>query len=188
MTRPLEAFSRRAMKAILVARLEAGKRGADSITLDDLVIGLITEDQDPTSMELNYESPIVKEFLEREPKPLGVLFPLEAWKKRERFFSSDVADDLLAKLKEILPRSSSIPRTNEMHTSPEFQTAIQAAEQLQKEFHQENVHPLHLLASALREPCEGTKMLQEAGITEEKVLQTIRAGGDLETGRSLQTE
>jgi ATP-dependent Clp protease ATP-binding subunit ClpA len=181
-----ETFSRRAMKAILVARLEAGQRGAEYITLDDLVVGLITEDQDPTSMELNYESPNVKEFLERQPKPLGVLFPLEAWKKREQFFPSDVADELLAKLKEILPRSSSIPHTTAMHTSPEFQTAIQAAEQLQKEFHQEKVHPLHLLAAALREPCESTKLLQEAGITEKKVILTIRA--DLENRSSSQAE
>ena len=46
------------------------------------------------------------------------------------------------------------------------------------------VVPLDLLAAALREPCEGTKFLQAAGITEEKVVQAIRPGGDLEHGGS----
>ena len=49
------------------------------------------------------------------------------------------------------------------------------------------VVPLDLLAAALWEPCEATQMLKEAGITEEKVLETIRVGGDLEKGTPPET-
>jgi hypothetical protein len=102
----------------------------------------------------------------------------------------------------ILPRSKSLPPTAEMHTSAAFDRVLDAAKKLPSEFHQSEVHvnvgtadrrigmyqavvPLDLLAAGLHEPCEGTKMLQEAGITEEKVFQTIRAGGDLEKGTAV---
>jgi ATP-dependent Clp protease ATP-binding subunit ClpA len=174
-----ENFSLRAKKVVIVTRLEAGQRGADSIDVNDLVAGLITEDQDMTSLDLNEQDPHVKEFLEKEPKPMGVLFPLAYSKKRERFFPSEVAANLLAKLKEILPLANSIHHTTAMETSPGFETVIRAAKQLQHEFHQRKVHPLHLLAAALREPCEASRMLQAEGITEERVLQLLRSGNDL---------
>jgi Clp amino terminal domain, pathogenicity island component len=175
-----ETLSRRAGRVVLEARLKAGSRGADSIGADDLVVALITEDQDPNSLELNEQHPNVKRYREKEPKPLGVLFPRECWIPREQFFPSEVAARLLAKLHEILPRSSSIPSTSEMHTSLEFDRAFDVAEHLRNEFHQSKVHPLHLLAAVLREPCEATAMLREAGISEEKVLQALARGSVVE--------
>jgi Clp amino terminal domain, pathogenicity island component len=162
----VETFSRRAKRLLLEALLKAQERGADSIHLDDLVAGLIAEDQDPHSLELNEQHPAVKSAREMEPKPLGVLFPRECWIPRHPFFAPEVAAELLAKLKEILPRSSL--RTDGMHTSPQFDRTFEVAEQLRNEFHQKEVQPLHVLAAAMREPCEAAKLLQEAGITEEK--------------------
>jgi hypothetical protein len=88
-----------------------------------------------------------------------------------------------------------------MYTSAAYDRVLDVAAKMPSEFQQSKVQirfgspdrppgmyqavvPLDLLAAALTEQCEASKMLQEAGITEEKVLQTIRAGGDLETGSS----
>jgi len=166
-----ETFSRRAKRLLLEALIKARERGADSIHLDDLVAGLIAEDQNPNSLKLNDQG---RRHLERT-KARAVLLSPACGKTHDPFFTPEVAADLLAKLKEILPRSN--PRTDGMQTSPEFERALDVAEQLRNEFHQGEVQPLHVLAAALREPCEATKMLQAAGITEEKVLQTSRAWG-----------
>ncbi len=175
-----ETLSRRAGRVVLEARLKAGLRGADSIGANDLVIALITEDRDPNSLELNEQHPVVKRYPEQEPRPPAVSFQRTCAIPRDAFFAADVAADLLAKLNEILPRSNSIPTTSEMHTSPEFERAFDAAEGLGNEFRRSKVHPLHLLAAALREPCQASQMLQEAGITEEKVLQALGSESDSE--------
>lgn len=44
--RHLNAFSTQAMQALAAARLKAGQRGAGTIELDDLLLGLIVADQD----------------------------------------------------------------------------------------------------------------------------------------------
>jgi hypothetical protein len=147
-----ETFSRRAIKVVIEACREAGQRGEDSVGVNDLFFGLITEDQDPTSLELNDRDPHVKSFLETKSKPVAVLLPLAYWKKREPFFPAEVAVSLLAKLQQIHPQADRIPHTAEMRMSSEFETAIHAAKQLQHEFqggrcpasagNGESVHPL----------------------------------------------
>jgi Clp amino terminal domain, pathogenicity island component len=178
--RMFQNLSMRATKVVIETIREAQQRGADSVDLNALVAELVTEDQNPDSLDLNYQDPAVKRFMEHEPKPLGVLFPRTAALPHDPFFSPEVAADLSAKLKRILPRST--PRTGELPASPEFERAFDVAEQLRNEFHQGKVQPLHILAAALREPCEATHLLIDAGITEERILQTIRAGGNLEQG------
>jgi len=168
-----ETFSRRTKRLLLEALRKARERGTDSIHLDDLIAGLITEDQDPDSLELNEQHPAVKSAREREPKPLGVLFSRDCWIPRDPFFAPEMAAELLAKLKRILRRSN--PRTDGMLTSPQFDRAFEVAEQLRNDFHQKEVQPLHVLAAAMREPCEAAKLLQEAGITEEKFLRLFEA-------------
>jgi ATP-dependent Clp protease ATP-binding subunit ClpA len=175
-----ETFSERARRVIFVARLEAGQRGAGFIGVNDLVIGLIAEDQDPNSKDLNEQDPKVKKTMESLPA-FGVrLFPPSYALDREPFFSPEVATVPLAKIKGILPRADSIPHNAEMRTSSEFETAIQAAKQLQHEFRGGKVQPLHLLAAALREPCEATATVREAGVTEEKVRRALEAASELD--------
>ena len=169
----LENFSKRVGRAIFQARLEAGQRGAASIDVNSLVIGLIIEDQDPKSLELNDQHPDVKRLRQMEPRPMAVLFARECAIPREPFFLPEVAANLLAKLNVFLPRSNGIPPNVEMHTSPEFERALEAAEHIRETFHHTSVQPLHLLAAIFGEPCEATRMLQEAGITEEKVRQIL---------------
>ena len=105
-----------------------------------------------------------------------MLFPRECAIPRQPFLPLEIANDLLTKLKERLPKSGSIPHTAGIPTSPELERVFDVAEQLRREFHQSEVQPLHVLAAALREVSEAADMLQEAGITEEKVLQDLRSG------------
>lgn len=182
----LHNFSERARKVTLVSLLEAQQRGADTIDVNDLILALVIEDQDWDAVDLFRAAP-----------PGGV--PLVT--AHEPFLPPKIAVDILVKMNAILPRSTSLPPTTEMHTSAGYDRVLRAAAIMPSEFHQSDVRirfgspdrppgmyqvavPLDLLAAALTEQCEATKMLEEAGITEEKVLQTIRRGGDLEKGGS----
>jgi hypothetical protein len=185
-------LSERATGVLIVAIEEAQQRGADSIDVNDLVLALIIEDQEPNAPLLF------------EDTPPGVLFPpgvMPAGRAHKAFFSPKVAVDILVKLNGNLPRSKPVPHGTEMQTSPAYDRVLITASKLPSAFHQSEMQvsnmpahppglyqavvPLDLLAAALKESCEATKMLQEAGITEEKVLQTIRAGGDLEHGTAV---
>lgn len=142
-----EKLSLRATRVVIETVQEAQQRGADSIHLGDLVAELVTEDQDPDSLDLNEQDPHVKRFLERETKPPGVLFSRNCALPHVAFFSPEVAAELSVKLKEILPRST--PRAGGLPASPEFERVFDVAEHLRNEFHQSKVHPLHILAAAL---------------------------------------
>jgi len=171
-------LSERALRVLMVTRREAGLRGASSITVNDLITGLIIEDQDPD----------LKILLQGLP-PTSYL-PQRLVKERSSFFSATIATDMLTALKEILPQAASVPDNTEIPASPEFERVLIAAAALPSELHQTEVPvrgrriqaavPLDLLVAILREPCEGTTMLQAAGITEEKVLEIVRGGQDLE--------
>jgi hypothetical protein len=181
----LENFSERARHVTFVAFLESQQRGTDTIDVNDLIVALVIEDQDWNAVALFDEIPPGGEPLVTAHEP---------------FLPPKVAVDVLVRMNAILPRSTSLPRTAEMRTSAAYDRVLGAAAIMPSEFHQSGVQirygspdrppgmyqavvPLDLLAAALTEQCEATKMLQEAGITEDKVLQTIRAGGDLEKGR-----
>ncbi len=171
----LENFSRRATRVVFEARREAGKRGAKQIDVNSLIIGFITEEQDPNSRELNDQGKRATETIQRP-----ILLPATHWQERgQSLLSQEVAGGLLAQLNEILPRSTPVPDTTELPTSPEFQRAFSAAENLRQELHRAKVEPLDLLAAALKEPCEASSLLIDAGITEEKVLQFPRSGDAL---------
>jgi hypothetical protein len=180
----LHNFSERARNVTLVSLLEAQQRGTDTVDVNDLILALVIEDQDWDAVGLF------------DLRPPGGVPWVTAHKP---FLPPKVAVDVLVRMNAILPRSTSLPTTTEMRTSAGYDRVLDAAAMMPSEFRQSNVKinfgrpdrpigmyqavvPLDLLAAALSEQCEGTKLLQEAGITEENVLQTIRAGGNLETG------
>jgi hypothetical protein len=195
---PFRNLSERAGMVILTAIRETQQRGTDTMDVNDLIVALIIEDQEPLAAFLFGETPPGVPTL----VPGGVR-PSTSVTEHEPFLSPRVAIGILVKMNGILPRSKSLPSSTKMQTSAALNRVLDAARQLPPQLHQgevlvrnsginppgmyQAVVPLDLLAAALREPCEGTKMLQEAGITEEKVLQTIRAGGDLEKGSSSKT-
>jgi hypothetical protein len=186
-------LSTRAMAVVVTMIGEAQQRGAASIDVNDLIIALIAEDQDERAPLLFVD--------DMTPEALFYHFPGEQASSaagREPFFRPKVAVDVLIKLNQILPRSTSNPRGTGMQTSAALDRLLAAASNLPSELNQglvklhrtdtrpagmyQAIVPLDLLAAALREPCEGTKLLQAAGISEEKVLQILRSGDDLENG------
>jgi hypothetical protein len=105
------------------------------------------------------------------------LLPGIYWEERgPSLLSREIAAGFLAKLSEILPRSTPIPDNTEMPTSPEFERVFSAVEHLRQEFHRAKVEPLDLLAAALKEPCEASRLLIDAGITEENCSSSREAG------------
>jgi ATP-dependent Clp protease ATP-binding subunit ClpA len=156
-----EVVSERARTVLVVARLKAGERGSDFIQVDDLVNGLIIEDQNEDVKALS------KAFAKPEAD-----FPPAT--KHEPFLLSDVAAGLLPKLNEGSSRANSVPPNYRIDPSPEFERAFDEAKRIQEEFQHKKVHPLHLLAGALRETCQSTGLLRDAGITYEKVLKGIQ--------------
>jgi ATP-dependent Clp protease ATP-binding subunit ClpC len=157
-----ETFSERAKRVIFAARLAAGQRGAASMDVNDLIVGLITEDQGLTEEELAMTH--------------GAFLPSR--RKRDSFFSSNVGANILAKMKELLPQGLAIGSSADLSVSPELTSTFSLAKQVQLELHQSAVQPLHLLAAALVEgqSCLGALLLQEAGITHEKVRQLLDSG------------
>lgn len=195
---PFGNLSERARVVVLTMIGEAQQRGADTLDVNDLIVALVIEDQTPDAL-----------FLFHEP-PLGTVFPPGSSRQNsptvehKPFLLPRVAVEVLVKMNGILPRSNSLRHNTQMQTSAALERVLNVAQRLPAQFNQSEVQitsgtsahppgmyqvvvPLDLLAAALREPCEATKMLQEAGITEEKVIQTIRAGGDLEKGTPLET-
>lgn len=175
-TPALGNLSERSAKAVLVMRHMAGSRGAASVTLNDLILGLIVEDQDPNVKLLFGTGP-------------DVLYP-SASKQRQSFFPASAATYVLARLYELLPRSAPLSDSTDIPISPELYHVLQVANALPARYNQQKVSvhgqssqavvPLDLLAAALQERCDGTEFLAEVGITEEKVIETIKRGGDLE--------
>lgn len=156
-----EVYSERANQVIFVARLKAGHRGADMLDVDDILVAFIIEDQ---MME--------KRLLELLDRPDIHGFPFKAHRP---FFSPDVASDLLRRIEELLSRSQSIAQSAEMPISPGVRRIFYGASDLLDRSQRSKVEPLHLLAAALTDKSsKGAPILQQAGITREKVLEAIR--------------
>jgi hypothetical protein len=88
----LDNFSTRARQLVFAARFKAGERGAAVVDTDDFFVGLVLEDQ-------------------------GLLLKSQKGQPHVPFFSKELAEDLLTKLKKSLPRSQPIPQTTEMPLS-----------------------------------------------------------------------
>lgn len=154
-----ETFSMRARKVVFAARLKAGERGAKMIDTDDLLVGLILEDQRAVPQIHADGQAVVSNVPPHIP-----------------FFPSKIAEDLLAKLESLLPQSQPVATTAEMPLSPSLKRVFDSAKALQTRFQHGEIEPLHLLAAILREESsQGVKLLQDSGITQESVL--LKLGG-----------
>ncbi len=155
-----EAFSRRARGVLVAARFKAGQRGADAIGVDDLLLGLIVEDQGILFREVH-----------PEVESSEVESPQES---HSPFFPSDIASVLLMKIGELLPRSDPVPSSREMGVSTDLKSLLVEARELQRELRHNEVEPLHLLAAVLRKSSHAVDLLRQAGIYREKVMNTLR--------------
>ena len=154
-----DSYSVRAKQVIFLARLESGARGAEMLDLDDLLAGLIIEDQNAISSGL---------------ARLGMTGQLMALPKHQPFLTPDAATSVLESIHELLPRSQAIPNSTDMPISPALGETLAAATDLGKSLQSKEVTPLHFLAVMMRGSHCGVEALRDAGITEEEVLNAIR--------------
>jgi hypothetical protein len=154
-----DSYSIRAKQVIFLARLESGARGAEMLDLDDLLAGLIIEDQNAISSRL---------------VRLGMTGQLMLLPKHQPFLPPDTATSVLESIHESLPRSQPIPNSTDMPISPGLGETLAAATDLRKNLQSKEVTPLHLLAVMMRGSHRKVLALRDVGITEEEVLNAIR--------------
>ena len=147
---------------MFAARFKAGERGAGTIDIDDLLVGLVLEDQGMLEKGLfgNLHEGTVH-FVNQAPLHIP-------------FFSSEIANDFLAKIEGILPRSAPVGTSKDIPLSSAAVHAFNSAEEIQTRFQHGQIEPLHLLAALLaEESSQGVMLLHDSGITQEKVLRTL---------------
>jgi hypothetical protein len=154
-----DLYSERSLQVIFLARLESGARGAEMIDVDDLLAALIVEDQNKT--------PEFLEILGRSGRFIGST-------THQPFLPPNVATSLLESIQRSLPWSEPIPTSADMGISPALGKALAAAGDLREKLQSKKVTPLHLLAALLAGSHNRVQALQEAGVTEEEVLDAIR--------------
>ena len=160
-------FSTRSKQIVFAARFNAGERGADMIDTDDLLAGVILEDQAP-----------VESLLFSLVKGQGRAF--NKVEPREPFFSASAAENLLADLKKKLPRSGAVPLVEELPMSASLHRVFDSAEAFRAQFRSNHVEPLHLLAAILKENSgEGPRLLERWEITELQVLSALKGAKNL---------
>lgn len=159
-----DSFSRRARQVVFVARFKAGERGATAIEVDDFIDALILEDQ-------GMLEGVFFRFYE------GQGTAVNSASSHVSFFSSDIAQALLSNLERSLQQSQSVPLTAEIPLSPSLEATFNSAKSFQIRFRHQQIEPLHLLAAILKESSsEGVKLLEDSGITYEKVLLALSPG------------
>jgi len=158
-------YSFRAVQVLMIARRKAGERGADALEVEDLLVGLIIEDQ----------GGLMKELFGHPEPPVG---SLDVGSRPQRsFLPPDLASDLLARVQALCTRSQPVPNDSDLPVSDSVQRIFTLAASLRDELEQTYVEPLHLLAAILEdESSRGTKVFREAGITRETVIQFLQDG------------
>jgi ATP-dependent Clp protease ATP-binding subunit ClpA len=154
-----DEYSTRAKQVLFLARLESGARGAEMLDLDDLLTGLIIEDQNVIPSALS---------------KLGMEGQFMDSSEHHAFLPRDTATNLLENIHQSHPRSQPIPHSTDMPISSDLGEVFAAASELRKELHSKEVTPLHLLAVTMRRSHSGIQALRDKGITEEAVLSAIR--------------
>jgi len=96
---------------------------------------------------------------------------------REPILPPDSATRLLGEIRQSVPRLPSLPTSTVMPISPILGETLASASVLREKLKSAEVTPLHLLAVMLARSNERIQMLRDAGITEEKLIETIRREG-----------
>jgi len=154
-----DGYSIRAKQVLFLARLESGARGAEMLDLDDLLTGLIIEDQN-----------VIPSALAR----LGMEGQFMGSPEHHAFLPADTATNVLENIHQSHPRSQPIPHSTDMPISSDLGEILAAASELRKELQSKEVTPLHLFAATMRRSHSGIQALRNKGITEEGVIRAIR--------------
>ena len=157
-----DSYSIRAKQVLFLARLESGARGAEMLDLDDLLAGLIIEDQNAIPSAL---------------ARLGMTGEFMGSPEHYPFLPRDTANSVLESIHQSLPRSQPIPNSTDMPISSGLGEILAAASDLRQKLQSKEVTPLHLLAVTMRGSHSGVQALRDVGITEEEVLKAIEDQG-----------
>lgn len=154
-----DEYSIRAKQVLFLARLESGARGAAMLDLDDLLTGLIIEDQN-----------VIPSALAR----LGMEGQFMSTPEHHAFLPPDTATNVLENIQQSHSRSQPTPYSTDMAISSDLGEILAAASELRKELQSTEVTPLHLLGATMRRSHSGIQALRDMGITEDKILRAIR--------------
>jgi ATP-dependent Clp protease ATP-binding subunit ClpA len=162
-----DAFSVRARQIVFAARFKAGQRGATSIEVADLLLGLVLEDQG-----------MLGEFLFptlHDPSSL----PVNETPSHIRVFTEEIAKTLISEIEASYATARPIGLATEIPVSPELDSLCRNAKKIQVRFHHAQVEPLHLLAGLLEDASSRCgQLLQANGITQKQVM--LRLGDTAE--------
>ena len=158
-----EGYSLRAAQVLMLARVKAGGRGAETLDIEDLLAALLIEDQGGFNQAHS-------ELLGRAGvgAQVGRL-------PRESFLPPDIASAVLARVEALCARSRPIPTASDIPLSEGAKHALAVAATMREELRGRKIEPLHMLAAiAGDESSRGAQILREAGITREGVLSVLR--------------
>src|SRR5258708_1328893 len=163
----IDTFSMRAKQILFAARLKTGERGANLIDAEDFLLGLVLEDQ----------GMLAENLFSKLHDGQGTL--LNKAPSHIPFFSQEEAKNLVTGIEARQTQSKPVGLSTEIPLSPALERAFGLAKDFQARFHHSQIEPLHLLAAILTEESgQCVKLLEEFGITREKVLEQLR--GDTE--------
>jgi hypothetical protein len=157
-----DAFSSRSRIVVFVARFKAGERGSTTIDTEDLLIGLIREDQ-------GTHGPMLSSFPSGEGSSV---FPAPTHKQ---FFDPTIATTLQGSIEKSLPNLEPIATLTEIPLSDGLTPVFDAADAYRTQFQHDEVEPLHLLAAVFND--EGSvaeRELLKIGVTRDEVLKGLR--------------
>jgi hypothetical protein len=168
-----EDYSLRAREAVFLARLKAGERGAAEVQTEDLLVGLIIEDQGgqargPSGLN----------------KPGGGAAKVN-YPPHRPYLPPELASDLLARLQAACAHSLPVPNQFDLPVADSVQRIFILATSIRHELRLNYVEPLHLLAASLGdESSRGAQIFRGAGITHEAIFNFIRTQSSLESAIS----
>lgn len=162
----IDPFSMRAKQIVFAARFKAGARGASLIEVEDFLVGLVLEDQGMLGQTV----------FSKLHDGRGTL--LNNSPSHIPFFPEEVAKNLVTRIDELLPQIKPVGLSIEIPLSSGLKRVFGSAKALQDQFPHGQIEPLHLLAAILTEKSSHcAKLLQEFGITPEKVMDRLGGAG-----------
>lgn len=162
----IDAFSTRAKQIVFAARFKAGARGASLIEVEDFLVELVLEDQGMLGQTV----------FSKLHDGRGTL--LNNSPSHIPFFPEEVAKHLVIRIDELLPQIKPVGLSIEIPLSSGLERVFASAKAFQAQFPQGRIEPLHLLAAILTEESSHcAKLLQEFGITSEKVMEGLSGTG-----------
>jgi hypothetical protein len=158
-----DAFSSRSRIVVFAARFAAGERGSNAIDVEDLLVGLVSEDQ-------GTHGSILSKFFGGGKGDSG--FPTPTHKQ---FFDPAIAASLLNNIEEPVACREPIATSIEIPLSDELSRVFEAAEGYRTKFQHEEVEPLHLLAAVFNDAGGvAVREVSKVGLTREEVIENLR--------------